>query len=146
MTKWFVVATRPRLEAQAAFNLVNQGYGVFLPQMLKTTRHARQISSRNAPLFPGYLFVDAASANRWHSINSTVGARHILTSSHRPIAVDAGFVEALRLMSVNGVIDFSRSADEQLVAPELLNKVCELARLDEKGRIFVLMGFMAAPP
>lgn len=148
MSNWFVVATKPRKEAQAAFNLDNQGFDVFLPKVRKTIRHARRTSVGVAPLFPAYLFLEASSADRWRSVNGTMGVKHILTSSDRPLTVEPGFVEALLCRSdSSGVIDLEPGpglgdAVELLEGP-FARQIGRLIDLDARGRASVLMEFLA---
>mgnify|MGYP000859613145 CR=1 FL=1 len=108
MSDWFVVTTKPRKEVQAAFNLANQGFDVFLPRMRRTVRHARRFHIAVIPLFPAYLFLEASSAVRWRSINGTFGVKRIITGDDGPVTVERGFVEALKSRANdNGVVDFS---------------------------------------
>lgn len=148
MSDWFVVATKPRKEAQAAFNLSNQGFDVFLPQMRKTIRHARRTFVGAVPLFPAYLFLEASSAGRWRSVNGTMGVKHIITGGEHPLAVEPGFVEALICKADgNGVIDLnpgfgSGDAVELLEGP-FARQIGRLIDLDARGRASVLMEFLA---
>jgi transcriptional antiterminator RfaH len=148
IAKWFVVATKPRKEVLAARNLRNQGFAVFLPQMRRTVRHARQISVRTIPLFPGYLFLEALSAVRWRSVNGTFGAVGIITSGESPAIVESGFVDALRARAgAGGIVDFSgglRIGDRvELVAGPFARQIGDLAALDDRGRVTVLLEFLA---
>ena len=63
----------------------------------KTIRHARQLRTVQAPLFPGYLFVILdLERDRWLSVRSTFGvSRLITTQDGRPIPVPGGIVESL---------------------------------------------------
>jgi transcriptional antiterminator RfaH len=146
---WFVVATKPRKEAVAGVNLENQGFGVFLPRMRRTVRHARRTSVRAIPLFPGYLFLRASSAARWRSVNGTFGATRIITNGEAPAVVERGFVEALKARAGAGdVIDFSgglKPGDQvELVSGPFARRVGDLVDLDDKGRVTVLLEFLAA--
>ena len=74
--RWFLVYARPKGEATARLNLAAQGFRAFLPQVRKTVRHARQLRTVRAPLFPRYLFVELDLArDRWLSIRSTIGVQ-----------------------------------------------------------------------
>ena len=88
---------RPKCEAKARLNLAAQGFRAFLPQVRKTVRHARQLRTVRAPLFPRYLFVELDLArDRWLSVRSTIGVASLFTSSEgQPIPVPRGVVEAL---------------------------------------------------
>ncbi len=43
--RWYLVQSLASREAQAEFQLAAQQYRVFLPNFIKTTRHARQLSA-----------------------------------------------------------------------------------------------------
>lgn len=72
---WYAIRTKPNKENVAAFNFQNQGYETYLPRISKIIRHARQASTVQRPLFPGYLFIHLSPAAecQWHSITSTYG-------------------------------------------------------------------------
>ena len=63
----------------------------------KTIRHARQLRTVQAPLFPRYLFVILdLERDRWLSVRSTVGVSRLFTTQDgRPIPVPGGIVESL---------------------------------------------------
>lgn len=93
---WHVVQTQPHREHRAARELENQGFHVFLPCSLRQRRHARQVTTIAAPLFPGYLFVTFdAAVQRWRSINGTIGVIRLLTTHDCPVPVARGIVEGL---------------------------------------------------
>ena len=147
--EWYVVTTNPRKEIVAAANLSNQGFAVFLPQMRRTIRHARRTLVRTMPLFPTYLFVEASSAARWRSVNGTFGARRIITSGERPVPVERGFVEALKMRAGSGgVVDFGRDFKRgdcvEVVEGPFARQIGSLVDLDDRGRVTVLLQFLAA--
>lgn len=97
MKRWFAVHAKPRNEALALAHLGRQGFEVFLPQM----RQIRRIGSRRLEVieafFPTYLFacLDPA-ADRWRSINGTVGVRRLVCFGDQPAPLPVGFVESLK--------------------------------------------------
>lgn len=148
--KWYVVATKLQKEAFATLNLKNQGFCVFLPQMRRTVHHSRTTLIRIVPLFPTYLFLEASSVGRWRSVNGTFGAKRIITNGDSPVAVEYGFVEALKARTgSDDVIDFSRGLKRgdsvELVDGPFANKIGSLANLDDRSRVFVLMELLGAP-
>ena len=144
---WYLVETKPRQESLAAFNLKNQGFSVFWPKMHKTIRHARKTSVRAASLFPGYLFVEGSSRANWSAVNGTFGAKRMVTNGGGPIALAAGFVEALKARAgTDDVIDFDggfQPENSMASASELFTKkFSDLGSLNDQGRIFALMEFL----
>ena len=72
--RWFLVHTQPHSERKAELHLGAQGFRAFLPQIQKTIRHARQLRTVRAPLFPRYMFLILdLGRDRWLSVRSTVG-------------------------------------------------------------------------
>ena len=55
--RWFLVHTQPKSERKAEMHLGAQGFRTHLPAIQKTIRHARQLRTVRAPLFPRYLFL-----------------------------------------------------------------------------------------
>src|SRR5215216_7584524 len=85
--RWFLVHTLPKSERKAEFHLGAQGFRTYLPQIRKTIRHARQLKTVRAPLFPRYLFVILdLQRDRWLSVRSTVGVSSLFSSRDgRPV-------------------------------------------------------------
>ena len=97
MNKWFVVQTQPRNEPRAAFNLKRQGFEIFLPEFLKTRRHARKTELVRRPFFPGYMFVRFdPSSTPWRAINSTFGVIGLVAlGENTPTPIPDKVVETL---------------------------------------------------
>ena len=78
--RWFLAHTQPKSERKAELHLGAQGFRTYLPQIQKTIRHARQLRTVRAPLFPRYLFVILdLERDRWLSVRSTVGVSRLFT-------------------------------------------------------------------
>ncbi len=96
MPNWYVAQTRHLSEARAAHELEAQGMKVFLPRHLKRHSHARKVTWKPAPLFPGYLFVSFDPAvQRWRSVNGTLGVARLVAGKDGPTALAVGIVEKL---------------------------------------------------
>src|SRR5262245_51597044 len=94
--RWFLVHTQPYSERKAELHLGAQGFRAFLPQIQKTIRHARQLRTVRAPLFPRYMFLILdLGRDRWLSVRSTVGVSSLFTCEDRPVPVPNGVVEEL---------------------------------------------------
>ena len=79
--RWFLAHTLPKSEWKAELHLGAQGFRTYLPQIRKTIRHARQLKTVQAPLFPRYLFVILdLERDRWLSVRSTVGVSRLFTT------------------------------------------------------------------
>jgi transcriptional antiterminator RfaH len=96
-SRWYVAQTHPHCEVKASLHLRRQGFGIYLPRYLKQRRHARRIEKIAGPLFPGYLFVSIdLAAQRWLSIDSTIGVRKLVRHDERPAAVPQHVINALK--------------------------------------------------
>ena len=113
---WYVAHTHAGAETKARVNIERQGFKTYLPQYLKSRRHARKTEWVRAPLFPRYIFIwlDAAT-QRWLSIQSTIGVRQLVCGNGKPLPVPDGIVEELRQSEdESGLIDIGA---QQTFAP-----------------------------
>ena|SRR2546422_9134913 len=146
--RWFLAYTLPKSECKAILHLSAQGFRTYLPQIQKTIRHARQLRTVQAPLFPRYLFVILdLGRDRWLSVRSTVGVSRLFSSEDgRPVPVPVGIVESLLERSEG---DLTR-LDSGLVKGQHVRILCgpfadfvgTLERLDAAGRVQVLLEMM----
>lgn len=94
--RWYVVQTHPNAERKAVAHLERQGFAAYLPRYRKRRRHARRTEVVLAPLFPRYAFVSIdMEAQRWRSIQSTVGVSLLVCNGDAPAAVPPRVMEAL---------------------------------------------------
>ena len=146
--RWFLAHTLPRCEAKAQFHLGAQGFPTFLPQFVKTVRHARQLRNVRAPLFPSYIFVILDPArDRWLSIRSTIGVSSLVTCDGRPLPVPEGIVESLieRTDPSNITrldVDLVEGQSVQILHGPFANLVGTLERLNATDRVRVLLQLM----
>lgn len=146
--RWYVAQTLAMREQQAQVQLWRQGFRTFLPQQLKTVKHARKLLTVRRALFPGYVFVAFdRDRHRWRSINGTFGVSRLIMAVESPLAVPAGLVERLvDCIDERGVFCFGRDLIEgqavRVTAGPLAQFVGKLASLDDKGRVRVLLEIM----
>jgi transcriptional antiterminator RfaH len=57
LLRWYLIHTKPLAEAVAQVNLERQGYEIYLPRLVHSTRWRRPPRERIVPLFPRYLFL-----------------------------------------------------------------------------------------
>src|ERR1700745_450092 len=101
----FLAHTLPKREWKAELHLGAQGFRTFQPQIRKTVRHARQLRTCRAPLFPRYLFVILdLGRDRWLSVRGTIGVSSLVAYDGRPAAVPIGVVETLIKHSEDSLI------------------------------------------
>lgn len=148
--RWFVVQSQPRKELFAAENLEKQKFRTFVPRLKKTVRHARRTQTVYAPLFPQYLFmVLNLDRDRWRSVLGTFGVSRIILDNGRPKPVPIGVVEMLgKAVGHDMAANFSDlvtvGADVRFLNGPLAEQIGRVVRLDEKGRVAVLMELLGA--
>ena len=146
--RWYVAQTRARQEQLAKINLEAQKFDVFLPQILKTVRHARQHRTKKVAVFPGYLFIHLnPDQKRWRSINGTIGVSRLLTANERPAPAPYGVVEALMsYVDELGLCQLNRDlvAGQRVsvVQGPFVRLMGEVLSMDDKGRTRVLLEIM----
>ena len=146
--RWFLVHTHPKGERKADWHLGAQGFRTYLPQFRKTIRHARQLRTVQAPLFPRYLFVILdLGRDRWLSVRSTIGVSRLLTyQDGRPIPVPDGVVESL-IGHCDGNLTrldtgLVKGQHVRILSGPFADLVGTLERLDGAGRVQVLLEMM----
>jgi transcription elongation factor/antiterminator RfaH len=149
--RWYVARTLPQRELQAAKQLANQDFRAFVPRYWKNRRHARRVETISAPLFPRYIFVILdRSRDRWRSINGTLGVERLLIQGGEPRPVPHGVVESLvDCADAEGNIQFHYELKEgqslKVTAGPFADLVGTLERLDDRGRVSVLLELMGGP-
>jgi len=125
-----------------------QNYAVFLPQFIKTVRHARKLRTVKTALFPRYLFIRLdVDRDRWRSVNGTPGVTRLVTTYDRPEPVPEGIVEAfLEARAPTGVVrvDYGLEPGQKVrvLAGPFADAIGSLERLDDNGRVRVLLEIM----
>jgi transcriptional antiterminator RfaH len=140
-----VVHTLPFAEARAEEQLWRQKFQTFQPKRYKTIRHARKLSTVEAPFFPRYLFIVLdLDRHQWRSINGTIGVSRLVMCGDRPNPVPHGIVEALiEVADARGVVQFDRKlqlgGSVRLLAGPFAEQIAILDKLDDAGRVQVLL-------
>jgi transcription antitermination factor NusG len=147
-SRWAVFQTQARLEVQAAQNLRDQGFRIFLPVQTVKVRHARKVSEKKAALFPGYGFVAIHSGVRWRSINGTRGVKRLITAADAPLFLPAGFVgELSALIADDGTIDlgstFATGERARILSGPFAGLIGTIAGLDGRGRASLLIALLS---
>ena len=97
MSAWYAVLCKPRREALAEANLVNQGYRVYLPRLATQHRRDGRWVETVEPLFPRYLFIAAGNERQGLApVRSTLGVSDLVRFGGQPASIPEAVVEALR--------------------------------------------------
>jgi transcription elongation factor/antiterminator RfaH len=148
--RWFLVHTQPNSERKAELHLGAQGFRTHFPQIQKTVRHARQLRTVRAPLFPRYLFLILdLNRDRWLSVRSTIGVSSLFTCGDRPVPVPKGVVEALIMRTDEANltrfdVDLTMGQMVRILSGPFADFVGTLERLDAAGRVRVLLTMMGS--
>ena len=96
--EWFILQFKPNSHHQAAKNLIQQGFEIFLPLNSITTRKLSRFVNTSNPLFPGYMFIrfDREESD-WHKINNTYGVSRLITFNSTLKSIPTGFIDNLMM-------------------------------------------------
>jgi transcription elongation factor/antiterminator RfaH len=146
--RWFLVQTLSRVEPQARLQLHRQGFRTYLPQYVRTIRHARQLRTVVAPLFPCYIFaILDLGRDRWLSVRSTVGVARLVGADDRPLPVPHGIVESLIAHASEANVTLFGDGlhigeKVRISTGPFAEFIGTLERLDNSGRVRVLLNMM----
>lgn len=149
-SRWFVAYTKPHRERAAQVQLGLQDFATFLPLRTATIRHARRLTDVHRPLFPRYVFVSLdLGRDRWRSVNGTYNVIGLIMGGERPLPVPRGIVEALvqasdRSGRMRFGADLRVGQRVKLGVGPFADLIGELERLDDRGRVRVLLEIMGA--
>lgn len=148
--RWYCLQTLPRREAWAFDNLTRQGFRGWLPLLSRTVRHARRVRTVATALFPRYGFVALdLERDRWRSINGTFGVVGLIMDGDRPRPVPRGVVEGLQaLADAAGIVRYGLEVavgqKVRVLAGPFADRLATVMRLDERGRVAVLLEILGA--
>jgi transcriptional antiterminator RfaH len=147
--RWYLVRANGGREVTAEQHLRRQAFTTFLPKQLKTIRHARSLRVVLGAYFPGYLFVRLdLHRDRWRSVNGTTGVAHLVGRGESPAPVPRGVVEAMaaatdhRQVLTGPALRAGQSV--RVVAGAFADQLAVIERLDEAGRVRVLLEIVGA--
>ncbi len=145
---WYLAQIRPNCLNKAILNLDRQKIEVFSPMLAA-------ISSRPAPLFPGYIFVALdPNAGLWRRVNSTYGVARLVSFGDRPLPVPSDLITDLRSRCDKaGLLQVTQP--EPIEAPPLGSQIRILegpfrdflgrvASVLPEERVMILLDFMGA--
>lgn len=97
MKAWYLIHSKPRLEAVASEQLQRQGYETYLPLAPVRRRKRGRMFSDIGPMFPRYLFIHLSDkTDDWGPIRSTIGVTNLVRFAQSPARVPDNLIEALK--------------------------------------------------
>ena len=146
--RWYAVHSQPFAEMRASLQLQNQSFRTFTPQRRKTVRHARQVKTVTAPLFPRYFFVALdLTRDQWRCVNGTFGVSRLIMGGELPHAVPRGVVEALIASTdcdgfLNLADNLKPGSAVRLMTGPFAEQLAILEQLNDTGRVQVLLDIL----
>lgn len=149
MKSWYVVNTKPHSEFKVINYLNSKNITIFMPKLLVTRSHARQVKKVLRPLFPSYFFVKVNIDNSFRLIKSTIGVKGMLTNGNKPTCVDYEIMQNLfDNTDENGIVKkltvrkFKIGQKLEINDGLFKGKICSFYGMSAKDRISVLLDFL----
>lgn len=145
---WYLINTKPNAHSLAIQNLKRQGYEVFLPLMIKTSKRRGKFVNSETPLFPGYLFIGTKlSQIPWQSINATRGVSKAVNLDGQYRAVDNQIIDGIRSRcnhnDVFKTVDKITSGDRvKIEKGPFMDFICNVDKIAADQRAWLLIDIL----
>ena len=145
---WYLLQTKPNAHVIAFENLRRQGFDVFMPFIIKTTKRNGRFLDIKSPLFPGYVFVGTSNKPiPWTSINSTRGISKAVTLDGVYRSVSAHIIAGLQhrcdersiFRSLDDIVPGDRAKIERGPFAEF---ICTVDQIKDDRRAWVLIDLL----
>ena len=145
---WYLIQTKPNAHNKAFKHLERQGFDVFLPLIIKTAKRNGKFLDVKAPLFPGYLFIEASiDPIPWNSINGTKGISKAVTLDgiYRPL--NSHIIEDLQhRCNENGIVqrldEIAPGDRAKIERGPFAEFICTVDNIQDDRRVFVLIDLL----
>ena len=148
MVKWYLLQTKPNAHFTASENLRRQGFDVFLPLIIKTTKNNGKFLDKKVPLFPGYLFMGTSiNVIPWNSVNGTRGISSAVTLDGMFRSVNASIIKGLQYRcDGQGVFQSLRDIDVgdhvKIERGPFADFICTIEQIKDDQRAWVLIDIL----
>ena len=145
---WYLLQTKPNAHVIACENLRRQGFDVFLPLIIKTTKKNSKFVQTTAPLFPGYLFMGTSTDTLpWKNVNGTRGISKAVTLDGIYRSVSAHVIDGLKrrcdkdgvIQNLNDIVAEDRVKIERGPFAEF---ICTVDDIQDDWRVWVLIDLL----
>jgi len=146
--EWFILRFKPNSHHQAAKNLTQQGFEIFLPLNDTTSRKLSRFINTSKPLFPGYMFIRFdREESSWHKINNTYGVSRLITFNSTLKSIPTRFVDNLMMRyDLTGKllpIEKLKKGDQvNVLTGPFANFIATVEKYETDHRIWILMDLM----
>lgn len=154
-SRWYVVQSKQKQEYEAAKQLENQNFAVYIPQtLLKKTVRGKPVQVPT-PLFPSYLFVQFdITKDRWRKICGTRGVQQLVTATDESVSplprclVEDMMLEAddlgyLSIKKADEIVADYRPGDHLEVVGGVFQGLSGTCESVKKDRVFVLLALLS---
>jgi transcriptional antiterminator RfaH len=144
---WIAVNTNPHREHIVLEHLQRQALTAYCPMIRKHRSHARRVETVSRPLFPGYLFVQAAADLKWRPILTTHGVRTVVRTGDDPSFVDDALIAGLKAREIDGTVvrppsSYRVGQEVRVAGGPFDGFIATILELDERDRLLVLLDVM----
>ena len=145
---WYLLQSKPNAHFMACENLRRQGFDVFLPLIIKTTKRNYKFVETTAPLFPGYLFVGTSiDTVPWKSVNGTRGISKAVTLDGVFRPLNPNIIEDLQhRCNENGIIqrldDIAPNDRAKIERGPFAEFICTVDDIQDDRRVWVLIDLL----
>ena len=94
--QWYCLQTESRKEHLAKNNLQDLDLQVYLPVYCRVIRHARKITPKAKPVFPGYLFAAIRHDFQFGQVKRTRGVKAVVSAGIKPISIHSSFINQIQ--------------------------------------------------
>jgi len=145
---WYLLQTKPNAHTIACKHLKQQGFEVFLPLIIRTSKKGQKFVDSTNPLFPGYLFMGSSrDPVPWKTVNSTRGVCKAVTldGMHRPISTLV--IEGLKLRcNRSGIIREMNKIEPgdrvKIDKGPFADFICKVEEISDRSRVWVMINLL----
>ena len=145
---WYVLQTKPYGHKLAQEHLLRQGFKVFMPLVIKTSKKGVKFVNNLKPLFQSYLFLGTRLENiPWKSINATRGVSKAITLDGQYRCIASEIIEGIRSRcdqnGVLGSMDGVKAGDRaRIERGPFADFICSVEKIDDCNRAWVLIDIL----
>jgi len=141
---WYVLKVRSRYEKAVAEELAKQ-YEVFLPLVKKRRKWSDRIKVIDAPLFPGYLFINTDIRQKFY-ILEIKGVSGFIRFGNKEATIHENELKALEIMlkepqslEVQDTYLFSEGQDVKVINGAFAGLKGKVRSIKNKSRLYILI-------
>jgi transcription antitermination factor NusG len=144
--RWLAVQVRAGWEMKTARSVRERGYEEFVPSCPQQHRWSDRITTRDAPIFTGYVFIRFSAENQ-HAIISIPGVLRFVGMGNVPVPIEDSEMQALQVAAKAaarwGPWPFLNIGQEvEIRQGPLCGLRGKLVRFDKKQRLIVTVNLL----